>query len=92
MKKLVSLLTVLLSANTQASGGFTWLGGIAHSLHIPSYTVTFLVVGLLLVLAGLLYRKAAAAMGQNRAQCIHRRYLSADYPALLCGRRFGSRP
>ena len=63
MKKLVSLLTVLLSANTLASGGFTWLGGIAHSLHIPSYTVTFLVVGLLLVLAGLLYRSKISKVG-----------------------------
>lgn len=56
MKKYISLLLVLLSSSAFAAGGFTWLGGIAHALHLPDYTVTFLMVGLLLVIAGLVYR------------------------------------
>ena len=56
MKKLISLLALLLTSSAFAASGFTWLGGVAHSLHIPAHTLTFIIIGMLLTLAGLVYR------------------------------------
>ncbi len=44
MKFLIALLAGLFSSSALASGGFTWLGGIAHSIHLPWQTVTFIFV------------------------------------------------
>lgn len=56
MKKSLLPLLAVLSTNAFAAGGFTWFGGLSHSLHIPGHTITFLFIGLLLVVAGLIYR------------------------------------
>ena len=59
MKKLALLLS-LLSTNVFAGGGFTWLGGIAHSVHIGEHVITFIFIGVLLTLGGLIYRSKIA--------------------------------
>lgn len=58
MKKLIALLTLVLSTQTMASGGFTWFGAAQNALHThyPWHVVTFIFVGLLLVVAGVIYR------------------------------------
>jgi F-type H+-transporting ATPase subunit a len=52
----LSILLSLFSSEIFASGGFTWLGGMAHSFHIPEHSITFTLIGLFLVLIGLIYR------------------------------------
>lgn len=60
MKKLLALLLLsALNAPAMAASGFTWMGALAHGLHLPhgSDTVmTFAFVGLILVLIGIFYR------------------------------------
>lgn len=58
MKKLRLLALSLVSLNAFAAGGFTWLGTLAHKLHLhaPDHVMTLSVVAFLLVLVGLLYR------------------------------------
>lgn len=46
----------LLPSLAFAGGGFTFLGQIAHSLHIPEHVVTFLFIGSIVLAIGLLYR------------------------------------
>lgn len=60
MKVLAALFAGLLSSSAFAAGGFTWLGGIAHSLHLPGHTVTFAFVCTLFLIAGFVYRAKAA--------------------------------
>lgn len=62
MKSFLLVASILFSGNSYASGGFTWLGGIAHSLHIHEHTVTFLFVCLLLLVGGLIYRAKASSV------------------------------
>ncbi len=40
-----------------AEGAFTWLGVISNKIHIPEHVITFLFIGLLLVLSGIIYLK-----------------------------------
>lgn len=56
MKTLGVIFALLLSFSAHASGGFTWLNSISHALHIPEHTVTFLMVCLILLCAGIYYR------------------------------------
>lgn len=56
MKKSLILLSLLISSSTFAAGGFTWLSGIAHAVHLPEHVVTFSMIGLLLIVIGFLYR------------------------------------
>ncbi len=57
MNKLyVALVASLVSSPAFASGGFTWLSGISHKLHIAEHVVTFVVVSLIILLAGIVYR------------------------------------
>lgn len=56
MKKILILLASLLSTSTFAAGGFTWLGGIAHSLHVPEHSLTLSLIGLVLIVVGLIYQ------------------------------------
>ena len=57
MKKIFSLISlVLISSNTFAGSGFTWLGGLAHALHVPGYVLSLSLVGILLTIFGLTYR------------------------------------
>lgn len=60
MKRIFQTLLVFLVVipNAFASGGFTWLSSLSHQLHIeiPEHILTFLLVGILLVLMGLMYR------------------------------------
>lgn len=60
MKYILLLLTLLSSNFAHASGGFTWLGNLSHSLHLPMHTVTYILVCSLLLIAGLIYRTKAA--------------------------------
>lgn len=62
MKKLLLALILASSTSAFAASGFTWLGGIAHSLHIPSHTLTFIVIGLMLIGVGVLYRSKIAGV------------------------------
>ncbi|MCO4753327.1 MAG: F0F1 ATP synthase subunit A [Bacteriovoracaceae bacterium] len=63
MKKMVlALVTSLFSTSALAAGGFTWLGGIAHSLNIPQHTVTFAFVCILFLVGGFIYRAKASSV------------------------------
>lgn len=56
MKKILSLLLLLLSFEATASGGFTYIGILAHKLHISEHILTFLFIGLIITTAGIIYR------------------------------------
>ncbi|MCT4642467.1 MAG: F0F1 ATP synthase subunit A [Bacteriovoracaceae bacterium] len=56
MKKIIILSTMLASLSAFAGGGFTWLSGISHSLHLPEHTVTLLVMCVLFLVMGLVYK------------------------------------
>ncbi|WP_127715457.1 F0F1 ATP synthase subunit A [Halobacteriovorax sp. HLS] len=64
MKKNIALITLLLSTNTLAAGGFTWLGAAQEALHThyPWHVVTFVLIGILLTAAGFLYRMKISAV------------------------------
>lgn len=62
MRKLLLLIPFLLSASAHAEGGFTWLGGVAHSLHFPAHSLTFIFVGLVLLTVGFLYRSKVSSV------------------------------
>lgn len=55
MSKLL-ILSLIFSSNAHAAGGFTWLSGIAHAIHVPEHVLTFILVGLFITLIGLIYR------------------------------------
>ena len=61
MKILIALFSALLSTQAEAASGFTWLSHVAHAVHLPEHVVTFIVIGVMLVLAGLLYRSKLSA-------------------------------
>ena len=58
MKKIIALLTLVLSNQAMASGGFTWLGAIQEvtHTHYADHVVTFILVGILLIITGFVYR------------------------------------
>jgi F-type H+-transporting ATPase subunit a len=56
LKTILPLILIATSTKANAAGGFTWLGGVAHTFHIPEHVITFVLVGVLLVIAGLIYR------------------------------------
>lgn len=56
MKSIIALITSLYSFNVLAGGGYTWLGGISHSLHLDQHVVTFFFVTSILFIAGIVYR------------------------------------
>lgn len=65
MKKTLSILSLLLISNAHASGGFTWLSQAAHAFgvhdaHHIEHILTFALVGILLLVAGLVYRTKVA--------------------------------
>jgi len=55
MKLFSSLVALLLTFNAHAAGGFTWLGPLAQSMHIPWHVVTFVFICLLLTGVGIIY-------------------------------------
>jgi F-type H+-transporting ATPase subunit a len=56
LKALALVVVSLLSLQTYASGGFTWLGGLSHMLHLPGHTLTLIIIGIFLITLGLLYQ------------------------------------
>lgn len=62
MKLLSLFASLLVSTSVFASGGFTWLGDLSHSLHLPLHTVTFALVCTLFLLVGVLYRLKASSI------------------------------
>lgn len=48
-------LASLISTSAFAAGGFNWMNGIAHALHVPQQIVTFGSIGLIVILIGLIY-------------------------------------
>lgn len=56
MKFFLSSLLFLISSSSFAAGGFTWLGGLAHTFHVPEHSLTLSLVGTFLVVIGLLYQ------------------------------------
>jgi F-type H+-transporting ATPase subunit a len=60
MMKLLLLASILFSPSAFAAGGFTWLGLVAHQFNIPEHIVSFLFIGLLLLIVGLIYRAKLA--------------------------------
>lgn len=53
---IIAALFLISSSSAFASGGFTWLGGISHSLHLPEHVVTLILVSLFVLLIGFIYR------------------------------------
>ena len=58
MKRLLFLVTILISFEAIASGGYTYIGVLAKAAHIPEkeHILTFIFIGLLIICGGLLYR------------------------------------
>jgi F-type H+-transporting ATPase subunit a len=56
MTKLAFLISLAFSPAAFSSEGFTWLHGIAHSLHLPEHTITFLFTSILFIIGGAIYR------------------------------------
>jgi len=52
------LLLLLLPSMAYASGGFTWVSTLAHhyEIHLPEHVLTFILVGVVLLVLGVLYR------------------------------------
>lgn len=65
MKSILALVAVLSSSNVFASGGFTWLAGLSHSLHIPEHTVTLILVSIVFLLFGLIYKIKTKNVAKN---------------------------
>ena len=62
MRSVLFFASIFFSANAFAGGGFTWLGGIAHSLHVHEHTVTYLFVCSLLLLGGIIYKAKVSSI------------------------------
>ncbi len=62
LKSLVVTLLSVISSNCFAAGGYTWLGGLSHTLHVPEKVLTFTLVGTVLTLMGLVYRFQVASV------------------------------
>lgn len=64
MKKIIALLTLLFSTQAMAGGGFTWIGAIQGALHthFPWWVITFALIGILLTVAGFIYRMKISAL------------------------------
>ncbi len=56
MKALLTLSLLVSTQSALASGGFTWLSGIAHKFHIAEHTVTFLFTSVLFIIGGLIFK------------------------------------
>ncbi|MDP7321950.1 MAG: F0F1 ATP synthase subunit A [Bacteriovoracaceae bacterium] len=56
MKYLISLALLVVSKNSFAAGGFTWLHGISEQLQLREHTVTFLLTSVIFIIGGLIYR------------------------------------
>ncbi len=68
MKGFALLIASLFSLNAMAAGGFTWVGTLLNSLHlhVPTYSVTFGLVAIILILIGLLYRIKIGGMTKEQ--------------------------
>ena len=55
-----ALFLLPISSDVFASGGFTWLSGVAHKFHIPEHVVTLILVSLFVLLLGFFYRLKVA--------------------------------
>jgi len=62
MKKFLSVLLVLISKPSYAAPGFLWLHPVTESFHIPNHILTLFIVGVVLTLAGLVYRSKIAGV------------------------------
>jgi F-type H+-transporting ATPase subunit a len=62
MRFITLFLSLIFSVSAFASGGFTWLGGLAHTSGIPENVLTFLLISIILIVVGLVYRKKVAAV------------------------------
>lgn len=62
MMKKISLIFLLsfFSINVYASGGFTWLGPVAHALHVADHVIGLLLIAFILIVSGLVYRSKLA--------------------------------
>lgn len=62
MRSFLLFASIFFSTSAFAGGGFTWLGGIAHSLYIHEHTVTYLFVCSLLLFGGIIYKAKASSV------------------------------
>ena len=62
MKILISFISILTCNVSFASGGYTWLGGLVHETHIPTHIIHFIVVALLMLVGGFIYRSKVASV------------------------------
>lgn len=65
MKYFVFLLTLMTSTAALASGGFTWLNGLSHSVHLPEHTVTFLLTSIIFIVGGLIFRAKTKSVEES---------------------------
>jgi F-type H+-transporting ATPase subunit a len=56
MSSLLTLLSMLTVSQAKAEGGFTWLHSLAHTAHVPEHFLTLLLVMIIIVTAGFVYR------------------------------------
>jgi F-type H+-transporting ATPase subunit a len=55
-KTLLALITLISAQSALAGDGFTFLSGVAHKLHLPEYSITFILVALFILVVGVIYR------------------------------------
>ena len=56
IKNFLPVLISLFSFEAQAASGFTYMGALSHKIHVPDHILNFILVGIILTVAGLIYR------------------------------------
>lgn len=65
LKLITALFVMLASGEAMAASGFTWLGGISHSLHIGQHVIMLVLICLFLALVGILYRASLSKVSNT---------------------------
>jgi F-type H+-transporting ATPase subunit a len=60
MHSIIASIFTLAFASSAHASGFTWLSGVSHSTHIQEHILTFILVIVVLVVLGLIYRAKTA--------------------------------
>ncbi|MBT3234738.1 MAG: F0F1 ATP synthase subunit A [Bdellovibrionales bacterium] len=60
--RIILSLSVFIPVAALASGGFTWLGLVEHSIHVPQHIISFVLVAVLLIGTALYYRRQLASV------------------------------
>jgi len=62
---LLVIIMLGLAQNLFAAGGYTHLGGLAHSLHVPEHVLMYSLVIVAVLMLGFIYKRKVATLGQE---------------------------